>query len=62
MIHAPGSVVLAKITASTFIVKDMHGCWKSMQEFVGERRHRVEFHISLEAIELSKKSRVAEAL
>jgi hypothetical protein len=41
---------------------DMHGCWKSMQEFSGERHHGAESQISLEAIELSKKSRVAEAL
>jgi hypothetical protein len=39
-----------------------HGCWKSMQEFVGARHHSVESQISLEAIELSKKSRVVEAL
>ena len=42
--------------------QDMHRCWQNMQEFFGERNHNAESQISLEAIELSKKSRVVEAL
>ena len=35
--------------------------WKSIQEFVGKEQHSAESQISFETMELSKKSRVAEA-